>query len=209
MRHAGVILFEVDMHLGVGGRQEGVAGERLAVGPQIGAQRHYRPPHKAWFIHKYQRIAISQRCHHFTVDSTTPPTHLRYPHLLFTRQSNMINPIPSYLSLSCWPSIWLYIQYATEATEHDCVDFNQQQPDKQRKRDPLFLLLSVNDRNRVRSAVTRTAVTPINTNIQAPCRDVGADTPDREVWLRFRLVLDSHGWKRNAERVLKHFTRFM
>lgn len=53
-------------------RQAGRGGRSgLTVRPQIGAQRHYRPPRRARFIHKYRRIAISQRCHHFTVE--TPP----------------------------------------------------------------------------------------------------------------------------------------
>lgn len=69
----------VDEHVGLGGRG-------LGVGAQIGAQRHYRAPHKAWFIHKYQRIAISQRCHHFTVEATPPPhPHAHLPLLLKAR----------------------------------------------------------------------------------------------------------------------------
>lgn len=74
MRHDGVICRVAIVWSWVASRHRGQTGRGgrrgLAVRPQIGAQRHYRPPHKAWFIHKYQRIAISQRCHHFPVEAT-------------------------------------------------------------------------------------------------------------------------------------------
>lgn len=81
--------------------RKGYGRRGLAGDPQIGAQRHYRPPYFAWFIHKYQRIAISQRCHHFAVAATPLPLPLPPspppPPPPFTPQSNMIIPSPSYL----------------------------------------------------------------------------------------------------------------
>lgn len=77
MRHDGVIHrvseADVDVHLGLEGMQAG-RGKRsgLAVRPQIGAQRHYRLARRARFIHKYRTIAISQRCHHFSVETPHP-----------------------------------------------------------------------------------------------------------------------------------------
>lgn len=122
---------------------KGVAGEGLAVGPQIGAQRHYRPPH--WFIHKYQRIAISQRCHHFTVEAKPPHTHTphysskRYdkPDTLISLPPLSLLPSPADRQYGCAGTG--YIQFTRQRLSNTNMrrqrtSLNQQQADRKKKR---------------------------------------------------------------------------
>lgn len=85
------------------------AGEGLPSGPHIGAQRHYRPPYSAWFIHKYQRIAISQQCiisQSQRNPRTTSSTSL-YSSKQYDNPDTFSSQPPSPSPLSCWLPIWL------------------------------------------------------------------------------------------------------
>lgn len=166
MRHGGVILSEADMHLGLGGRQEGVAGEGLpSVRRLVRNAITDHPTRLGSFINTR---GSPSRSGAIISRSKRPPPHCPHPHLPFTPQSNMKNPIPTYIFPHISPSPadcqygcagTGYIQYTTEVIKHKCAPWKDEfKPTATRyikKIRSIILFLSVNDRNRALSTVRK------------------------------------------------------